>query len=363
MLLAQAGIAIGLLNLSFSDPSANVLRIAMWALFVAFCAATQDIAVDAWRIESAPPEMQGAMAAAYQLGYRGALIAGSAGAMTVAAGFGWQASYTTMAALVAVGVITTLASREPEAGASRDTLQREARVIAWLDQRTHWPHWMRNAGAWFIGAVVCPLIDFFGRFGWRTAVFILLFMSSYRLTEFAMGSMANPFYIDKGYTLTQIATVVKVFGLATSMIGVVIAGIVIAKLGILRALVLGSCMIMASNLGFAVLATSDGPSLAGLAAVNSLDNLAQALHGTSLIAFLSSLTSPKYTATQYALFSSLYALPGKILEGTSGFVVDAVGYDTFFVYTASLSLIGLTLLFVLARRGVFYKSRGAGHSE
>ena len=363
MLLAQAGIAIGLLNLSFSDPSADVLRVAMWALFVAFCAATQDIAIDAWRIESAPPEMQGAMAAAYQLGYRGALIAGSAGAMTVAAGFGWQASYTTMAALVAVGVITTLASREPEADASRDTVQREERVIAWLDQRTHWPHWMRNAGAWFIGAVVCPLIDFFGRFGWRTAVFILLFMSSYRLTEFAMGSMANTFYIDKGYTLTQIATVVKVFGLATSMIGVVLAGIVIAKLGILRALILGSCLIMASNLGFAGLATTDSPSLIGLAAVNSLDNLAQALHGTSLIAFLSSLTSPKYTATQYALFSSLYALPGKILEGTSGFVVDAVGYSTFFVYTASLSLIGLTLLFVLAKRGVFYKSSGVGHSE
>lgn len=363
MLLAQAGIAIGLLNLSFSDPSADVLRVAMWALFVAFCAATQDISIDAWRIESAPPEMQGAMAAAYQLGYRAALIAGSAGAMTVAAGFGWQASYTTMAALVAVGVITTLASREPDAGAAHDTMHREERVVAWLEQRTHWPHWLRNAGAWFVGAVVCPLIDFFDRFGWRNAVFILLFMGSYRLTEFAMGSMANPFYIDKGYTLTQIATVVKVFGLATSMIGVVIAGIVIAKLGILRALVLGSCLIMASNLGFAGLATTDAPSLVGLAAVNSLDNLAQALHGTSLIAFLSSLTSPKYTATQYALFSSLYALPGKILEGTSGFVVDAVGYDTFFVYTASLSLIGLTLLFVLARRGVFYKSSGAGHSE
>jgi PAT family beta-lactamase induction signal transducer AmpG len=364
MLLAQAGIVIGLLNLSLSDPSENVLRIAMWALFVAFCAATQDIAIDAWRIESAPPEMQGAMAAAYQLGYRGALIAGSAGALTVAAGFGWQASYTTMAALVAVGVITTLASREPEAGESRDTMLREERVIAWLDERTHWPHWLRNAGAWFIGAVVCPLIDFFGRFGWRTAVFILLFMSTYRLTEFAMGSMANPFYIDKGYTLTQIATVVKVFGLATSMIGVVIAGIVIAKLGILRALVLGSCMIMASNLGFAGLAAlTDSPTLVGLAAVNSLDNLAQAMHGTSLIAFLSSLTSPKYTATQYALFSSLYALPGKILEGTSGFVVDAVGYGTFFTYTASLSLIGLVLLLVIAKRGVFYKSRGAGHSE
>lgn len=363
MLLAQAGIAIGLFNLSISDPSADIVRVALWALFVAFCAATQDIAIDAWRIESAPPEMQGAMAAAYQLGYRLALMAGSAGALTIAAGFSWQASYTTMAALVAVGVVTTLVSREPDASASRDTLQREERVIAWLDQRAHWPHWMRNAGAWFVGAVVCPLLDFFGRLGWKSAVLILLFMGSYRLTDFTMGSMANPFYIDQGYTLTQIATVVKVFGLATSMIGVVIAGIVIAKLGILRALVLGSCMIIASNLGFALLATTDAPTLVGLAAVNSLDNLALAMHGTSLIAFLSSLTSPKYTATQYALFSSLYALPGKILEGMSGFVVDAIGYNAFFIYTASLSIPGLLLLYVLARRGALYKSRGAGHSE
>jgi MFS transporter, PAT family, beta-lactamase induction signal transducer AmpG len=363
MLLAQAGIAIGLFNLSLSDPSADILRVALWALFVAFCAATQDIAIDAWRIESAPPDMQGAMAAAYQLGYRLALMAGSAGALTIAAGWGWQASYTTMAALVGVGVLTTLASREPDAGASRDTIQREERVIAWLEQRAHWPHALRTAGAWFVGAVICPLIDFFGRMGWTSALLILLFMGSYRLTDFTMGSMMNPFYIDKGYTLAQIATVVKVFGIATSMVGIVIAGIVIAKLGILRALVLGSCMVIASNLGFAGLATTDTPTLVGLAAVNSLDNLALAMHGTSLIAFLSSLTSPKYTATQYALFSSLYALPGKILEGTSGFVVDAIGYDGFFVYTASLSLPGLLLLYVLARRGAFYKSRGDGHSE
>ena len=148
-------------------------------------------------------------------------------------------------------MITTLASREPEAGASRDTLLREERVIAWLDQRNHWPHWLRNAGAWFIGAVVCPLIDFFGRFGWRTAVFILLFMSTYRPDRVRDGLDGQSVLHRQGLPLTQIATVVKVFGLATSMIGVVIAGIVIAKLGILRALVLGSCMIMASNLGFA----------------------------------------------------------------------------------------------------------------
>lgn len=363
MLLAQAGIAFGLFNLSISDPSADVLRVALWALLVAFCAATQDIAIDAWRIESAPPEAQGAMAAAYQLGYRVALIAGSAGALTIAAGFGWQASYTTMVALVAVGVITTLLSREPQASASRDSLQQEERVIAWLGQRTHWPDALRSAGAWFVGAVICPLIDFFGRLGWKTGLLILLFMGSYRLTDFTMGSMTNPFYIDQGYTLTQIATVVKFYGLIMSMIGVVIGGIVIAKLGVLRALVLGSCMIISSNLGFALLATADAPNLIGLATVNSLDNLALAMHGTSLIAFLSGLTSPKYTATQYALFSSLYALPGKILEGVSGFVVDAIGYNAFFIYTASLSLPGLLLLYVLSRRGAFYRSRGEGHSE
>ena len=353
MLLSQAGIAVGLFNLSISDPSAGVMPVALWALFVAFCAATQDISIDAWRIESAPPEMQGAMAAAYQLGYRAALMAGSAGALTIAANVSWQASYTTMAALVGVGVVTTLLSREPKVALNRLDLQTEERVVSWLAQRAHWPQALRNAGAWFIGAVVCPLVDFFTRKGWQTGLVILLFMGSYRLTDFTMGSMANPFYIDKGYTLTQIATVVKVYGLIMSMIGVVIGGIVIAKLGILRALVLGSVMIIASNLGFSLLATTPAPTLVGLALVNSLDNLALAMHGTSLIAFLSGLTSPRYTATQYALFSSLYALPGKILEGTSGFVVDAIGYQSFFIYTASLSIPGLLLLYWLHRINAF----------
>jgi len=330
MLLAQIGIAVGLFKLSLSDPAANVLGVALAALFVAFCAATQDIAVDAWRIESAPQDEQGAMAAAYQLGYRVALITGSAGALTIAAGFGWQMSYTTMAALVGVGVITTLLTREPQPQAPRVANPKKSQ---------------------FADAVVSPLLDFFGRYSWKLGFGILLFMGCYRLTDFTMGSMTNPFYIDQGYTLVQIATVVKFYGIIMSMIGVVIGGIVIAKLGVLRALVLGSCMIMASNLGFALLAAVGKPTIIGLALVNSLDFLAIAMHGTSLIAFLSGLTSPRYTATQYALFSSLYALPGKILEGFSGFVVDAIGYSCFFVYTASLSIPGLLLLFWLARRG------------
>jgi len=350
MLVAQIGIAVAIFNLSLMQPAAGVLPVALWALFLAFCAATQDISIDAWRIESAPVAEQGAMAAAYQLGYRVALITGSAGALSIAADFGWQVSYATMAALVGIGVLTTLASREPQATMNRLDLAREERVIAWLDDRTHWPTSLRNIGAWFIGAVICPFIDFFGRYGLALGLTILAFMSTYRLTDFTMGGMTNPFYIDQGYTLGQIALVVKVIGLSMSLIGVVLAGIIIVKIGILRSLVLGSVMVMISNLGFSGLAAYGEPTLVGLGIVNGFDNLALAMHGTALITFLSGLTSPKYTATQYALFSSLYALLGKILEGLSGFVVEAIEYAGFFVYTASLSIPALVLLYFLTRR-------------
>jgi PAT family beta-lactamase induction signal transducer AmpG len=204
--------------------------------------------------------------------------------------------------------------------------------------------------------VICPLIDFFSRYGVGLAVVMLLFMGSYRLTDFTMGTMANPFYIDRGYTLTQIATVVKFYGLMMSVVGVILAGIVITRLGLVRSLIVGSVLVMSSNLGFSLLARASTPGLLGLGLVNGFDNLALAMHGTALIAFLSSLTSARYTATQYALFSSLYALPGKILEGFSGFVVDKLGYPGFFLYTASLSIPALLLLVYLARRGPLGRS-------
>jgi PAT family beta-lactamase induction signal transducer AmpG len=359
MLLAQVGIAVGLLNIGASDPAAGVRRVALWALFTAFCAATQDIALDAWRIESAAMRLQGAMLAAYQIGYRTALICGGAGALAIAGRAGWYASYSCMAALVAVGVVTTLLVREPAAVAPRGSAEREARVIDWLERRAHWPEALRGAGEWFIGAVVCPLTDFFGRYGLPLAALTLVFIGAYRLTEFTMGSMVNPFYIDRGFTLGQIATVVKLYGLAMSLVGVLLAGVLINKLGLLRSLVLGSLLIIASNLGFAALAAADVPTLLALGMVNGLDNLALALHGTALLTFLSGLTSARYTATQYALFSSLYALPGKILEGTSGMVVDHIGYPYFFLYTASLALPGLLLLYLLSRRGAFAASAPA----
>jgi PAT family beta-lactamase induction signal transducer AmpG len=350
MLWAQLGIALGLFNIGMCDPAGGVRSVALWALFTTFCAATQDIALDAWRIESAALQKQGAMLGAYQVGYRVALICGGAGALAIAGYAGWHASYSSMAALVAVGVITTLLVPEPRPATPPGVIAREGRVIEWLESRAHWPQSLRSAGEWFIGAVICPLTDFFGRYGVVLALLILAFVGVYRLTEFTMGSMVNPFYIDRGFTLPQIATVVKLYGLLMSLAGVFLAGVLIARLGLWRSLLLGSLLIVASNLGFAMLASAHTPTLLGLGAVNGLDNLALAMHGTALLAFLSGLTSAKYTATQYALFSSLYALPGKILEGTSGMVVDHLGYPSFFVYTASLAVPGLILLFMLRRR-------------
>jgi PAT family beta-lactamase induction signal transducer AmpG len=352
MLLAQVGIGAGLLNLAGSSPATDITHVAIGALFLAFCSATQDISVDAWRIESASLDQQGAMVAAYQLGYRAALITGSAGALGLAQGYGWATSYTVMAALAGIGILTTLLVREPATSLRKTAADGEARVADWLAARPNWPEPIRRLGATFIGAVVCPFTDYFARYGLHTAIVVLLLVSTYRLTEFTMGSMINPFYIDHGYSLGEIATVVKAIGLPVSMVGVIAAGFIVAKAGLRFALFLGSILIASSNIGFSLLASTDAPRLLGLGLVNGLDNLAQGVHGTALIAFLSGLTSTRYTATQYALFSSLYAIFGKLLEGTSGFVVDAIGYPAFFSYTAALSLPGLLLLVFLAQRGI-----------
>jgi MFS transporter, PAT family, beta-lactamase induction signal transducer AmpG len=350
MLVAQAGIAIGLVNMAHMDPAGHLGTVAALALLVAFSSATQDISVDAWRIEAAPPLMQGAMAAAYQLGYRVAIMVASAGALWIAADRGWTAAYTTMALLVGVGIVTTLLIPEPEPRAARESLDQEQRVIDWLERKAHWPQTFRRLGAWFVGAVVCPFIDFITRYGSRLAILMLAFIATYRLAEFAMGVMTNPFYLDIGFSLKEIAAIAKGFGVFMSLLGTLIGGIAVARLGLVRTLALGSVLIIAANLMFAAFAWAGRPSIAGLAVVISADNIAMGIAGTALIAYLSSLTSASYTATQYALFSSVYALPGKLLMGTSGFVVDAVGYPTFFVYTAVLGLPALVMLFLVTRR-------------
>lgn len=350
MLLAQGGIGVGLALLAFQSPQENLAAFVWLPLLVAFSSATQDIAIDAWRIEVVPPEMQGAMAAAYQLGYRIAITVAGAGALWIAADFGWTAAYLAMAALVSVGVVTTLIIDEPEAKVSDDSRMQEQRVVDWVGKKAHWPASLRDAGAWFIASVVCPFVDFFTRYGPRYAALILLFAGCYRLTDFTMGVMSNPFYISIGFSLKEIAGVVKGFGLFTQLFGAVLGGIVVARYGTMRSLVIGIVLVIVTNMGFYALAITDDPGLLALAAAVGADNIAMGVAGTALVAFLSGLTSPAYTATQYALFSSFYALPGKLLMGGSGWVVDQAGWPFFFLYTSALGIPALLLVLWLRRR-------------
>lgn len=376
MLVAQAGIMLCMFNLALSDPAQSVAHVAVFALGVAFFAATQDIAVDAWRIESTSADRQGAMAAAYQIGYRTALMVASAGALIIAGESGFRTSYLTMTALVLIGVLTTLLVREPARAITAASDEREHRVTEWLERKAHWPRWMQAAGAWFMGAVVGPIVDFFGRYGLGLGLMIFAFISTYRLTDYVGGTMANTFYIDMGFSVTEIGVVAKFFGWPSTLVGAVVGGVIVAKIGTVRGLLLGSVLIIFSNIFYATFGAyachlplecaqsglldfwpshvdARGPATnLGLSFIVGFDNLALGVHGTSLIAFMSSLTSAKYTATQYAVLSSLYALPGKLLMGTSGFMVDALGYGDFYLYTATLSIPGLLLLLWLSRRDI-----------
>jgi PAT family beta-lactamase induction signal transducer AmpG len=349
MLVAQFGMGAGLAGLALHDPLTQLATMVWCALLVAFSSATQDIAIDAWRIEATEMERQGGMSAAYQLGYRIALIVAGAGCLFLAAEYGWRTAYLAMAGLALVGVLTTLLVPEPEARA-RGTPQAEARVLAWVERNAHLPKRLREAGAWFVGAVVCPFLDFFQRNGLQLGVAILCFVGLFRLTDITMGSMANPFYLAMGYTLKQVAAIAKFYGVILSIVGAFLGGIAVARWGATRALVIGALLVIVSNLGFAVLAIHGAPDITGLALVISGDNLASGFAGSAFIAYLSGLTNTAYTATQYALFSSLFTLPGKLLGGASGYVSEALGWPGFFLYTSALGLPALAVLYFLVRR-------------
>lgn len=350
MLVAQIAIVVGLYAISRQHIEQDLTRILVLALGVALASATQDIAVDAWRIEAAPDGQQAPMATAYQFGYRIGLLAAGAGALWLADIGSWQISYTVMALLGGIGPLTTMLTSEPAEAVSRDTLMREQRVVEWLEDRAHWPQPARRLGAWFIGAIVCPMTDFFQRNGAQLAILILCFIGLFRLTDITMGVMANPFYHDMGYSKSEIAAVVKGFGLLASFAGIVVGGLSLVRLGVKRSLFIGGLLVIGSNLSFTVLAIAPEPDLLKLACVISADNLAYNFAGTAFIAYMSGLTNAAYTATQYALFSSLFTLPGKLLAGGSGYIAETFGYPVFFVYTSVLGIPALIVLLLLTRR-------------
>ncbi|MDF1630649.1 MAG: MFS transporter [Alcanivoracaceae bacterium] len=328
LLLAQAGIITALLLMTATGPVGHLERFAWLALLVAFCSATQDICVDAYRIESAPEELQGAMAAGYIFGYRLALLVAGAGAFYLAEYWSWAIAYQGMAACMLVGVVTTILVREPDIP-PREFLSHG--VAAWLHQ-----------------SVAMPFIEFFNRFG-RHAAVLLLFISIYRISDITMGVMANPFYLDMGFAKDEIANVAKVFGFFMTIAGSAIGGIVVVRYGIARPLIVGAAMVAATNVLFAMMAAST-PNLTWLAVVISADNLSAGFANVCFIAYLSSLTSRQFTATQYALFSSLMTLPGKFIGGYSGEVVDQFGYPIFFSYAAILGVPAVLLSWYVWRR-------------
>lgn len=363
MLLAQAGIGLGLLGMSFFDPRVQLAGLVACAVLVAFSSATQDIALDALRIEATDESLQGATAGTYQLGYRIAVLAAGAGALYLAEFGSWPLAYRIMAALALVGIVTTLVISEPVPRLAAGTAEREGKIADFANRHAGLPPALREAMVFVYGAIVCPFVDFFARFGWL-AVLLLAFIGLFRLSDIAMGVMANPFYIDMGFSLTEIANVTKLYGFVMSILGALLGGVLVFRFGAARLLALSVFLIAVSNLTFSWLALIGRPDTLVLATAISIDNLVSGMAGTVFIAFLSGLTNTAYTATQYALFTSIMTLPGKVIGGFSGVMVDWLqatstateatlgkfgGYAIFFVYTAVLGVPALVLAMIVRR--------------
>jgi len=347
MLAAQVTIAIGLIGMALNDPHNNLNLIALFALLVAFGSATQDITIDAYRIEAVDKLLQGAMAANYVLGYRLALLVAGAGAFYLADADSWSFAYLIMAALMGIGVMTTLLISEPLHSTDRQTLKLEETLEKSVGIQSG-KNTLLRLFAWFIDAVISPFVEFFQRNGWL-AILILLLIGSYRISDITMGVMANPFYLDLGFSKIEIANITKIFGFFMTIAGAGLGGVLVIRFGISRPLLLGAVMVALTNLLFAWLAVTE-PNLVSLALVISVDNLSGGLASAAFIAYLSSLTNTMYTATQYALFSSVMTLPGKMIGGFSGLIVDTAGYVSFFVYAAILGVPAICLVIYLDRR-------------
>ncbi|MGH6639958.1 MAG: AmpG family muropeptide MFS transporter, partial [Polaromonas sp.] len=333
LLLSQAVIVTALVCMALTDPRLALEPVVWCALAVAFGSATQDIALDAYRIESADPQRQAALAATYQTGYRIAMIWAGAGALWIAAraevagaaGYqhgAWQAAYLVMAASMLLGMVTVLFSPEP--------MRRELPPS-------------KNAAEWLKGALIAPFADFLHRYG-KQALLILALIAIYRISDVVMGIMANPFYVDMGYTKDEVAAVTKIYGVIMTLAGAFAGGALAMRFGVMRVLMLGAILSAGSNLLFAWLGTR-GHDVSALIFVISADNLSSGIASAAFIAYLSSLTNVNYSATQYALFSSMMLLLPKFLAGYSGRYVDAYGYSHFFTATA---LLGLPVLLLVA---------------
>jgi PAT family beta-lactamase induction signal transducer AmpG len=333
-LAIQGALALAILWLGFTDPVADPWRTAFAAVIVAFLSASQDIVIDAYRIELLTPEEQGAGAAATQWGYRFGMIASGAGALYAASFGGWAVAYALMAALMLVGMATVWLTPEPRGAAPLAPLS-GGTVVARISD-------------WLKTAVAAPFVEMFARSGAAQFALILAFVVLYKVGDAIAGTMSNPFYVELGFTKVEIANVVKVLGVAATLAGVAIGGVMVLRLGILRALLIGGVLQMVSNV-FYILQVWAGHDVAMLMVTIGVENLTSGIGSAAFVAYLSGLCNIAFTATQYALLSSLATVGVNLLSATGGYLADELGWVRFFLVSMVMALPGLVLLLVIMR--------------
>lgn len=399
LLLSQILIIISIFITSYSDPSKNLLYTAIGIVLIAFSSATQDIVIDAFRIESEPIQKQGALSSMYLAGYRIAMIVSGAGSLWLASYFGvdvysantWKKVYQIMGCLMLIGVVTTLLSKEPNIHKIKNKntsnsikflisliiaiaiffvtynlipkiFTDESIFLNSLDA-------LLRIGVSFGGSLfilsllskikfisikevklsyIDPIQDFLSRYK-KVAILILVLIGLYRIADIVMGVMANVFYLEKGYQISEIATYSKFFGLFATIIGGFLGGLYSMHKGVIESLLVGAIVAAFSNLLFAWLAVSD-INITFLIVVITADNIASGFAGAAFVVYLSSLTSIKFTATQYALFSSMMLFVPKLIAGYAGGIVDNIGYSQFFIFTAVLGLPVLVLIYRIKKQ-------------
>ena len=357
MLFAQLGVMLGLWGLAFSDPRQGLTSFTLMALLVAFSSATQDIAIDAYRIERAEVRLQGAMAASYMVGYRIAMIVSGGGVLALTGFFtpagelyhlsAWSSAYLCMLCLMSVGMLTVLLIKEPDRPVDPATLAYETKVDRLIEGQRWLPWQLRFVAEWFYGAVISPFADFLRRYRWQAAL-ILALIATYRISDIVLGVISNVFYVDMGFSEGEVALFANFLGIFMTLFGAVVGGLLVTRFGVMRVLLLGGVLAASTNLLFAWLAVV-GHNLALLALVICADNLSAGLASAAFVAYLSSLTNVAYSATQYALFSSVMLLLPKFVGGFSGVMVDQIDYVNFFLVTTFMGIPVLVLILLAMR--------------
>jgi len=344
-LVAQVALMASIFAMASTSPADNPAMTALFAVLVAVSSASQDIVIDAYRVEILQDDEQGAGAGAIVLGYRAGMLCAGAGSLWLAALFTWGQVYLIMGCLVAVGMVTILYAREPDTGASLATAEaEEQRMARHLVSGT--APWLARMLAWFYEGVIAPFRDFMSHAGWAA---VLAFIALYKLGEAYLGIMAGPFYIAMGFSTVEIANVTKAFGLGAIIVGGLLGGILVNQIGVMRSLMICGVLQIAGTLMFALQAKV-GHNVPMLVVTITAENVTSGMATSAFVAYLSSLCNQAYTATQYALLSSLTAFSRDVLSATAGWVADQVAWTEFFLISAAAAVPGLLVLAWLMKK-------------